>query len=101
MDQTGVVGAVSKRKQSGITLTQISESTKISVRSLQAIEDGDFKKLPGGVYNTNYIRQYARAIGFDESNLLAYYFEQTSPALSDPKNAGQPMALRDLSGRLA
>ena|SRR5437868_4608226 len=83
MNETGVLGAISKRKQQGITLAQISQTTKISVRSLQAIEDSDFKKLPGGVYNTNYIRQYARAIGFDESDLLAYYFERTSPSLTD------------------
>ena len=57
----------------GISLEQIAESTKISIRSLEAIEQGDFRKLPGGIYNTSYIRQYARAIEYDECALIAFY----------------------------
>ena len=72
MDKS-ILGLGTIRRNRGITLEEISASTKITVRSLQAIECGDFKKLPGGIYNTNYIRQYARAIDFDESELLNYY----------------------------
>ncbi len=68
-----ILGLATIRRNRGISLEQISASTKISVRSLQAIECGEFKKLPGGIYNTSYIRQYAKAIDFDESELLAYY----------------------------
>ena len=68
-----VLGLASIRRNRGLSLEQISKDTKISVRALQAIEQGEFKKLPGGIYNTSYIRQYARAIEFDESELLAYY----------------------------
>jgi len=67
-----ILGLASIRHNRGLSLEQISQSTKISKRSLQAIEEGEFKKLPGGIYNTSYIRQYARAIEFDESELLAY-----------------------------
>ena len=52
---------VSVRRSSGLTLQQISDSTKISMRYLQAIEDGTLGKLPGGVYTSNYLRQYAEA----------------------------------------
>ena len=68
-----VLGLASIRRNRGLSLEQISQNTKISVRALQAIEEGEFKKLPGGIYNTSYIRQYARAIEFDESELLAFY----------------------------
>jgi cytoskeletal protein RodZ len=61
------------RETKGISLREIAETTKISLRFLQAIEDGEFAKLPGGIYNTSYIRQYARAIDFEESELLACY----------------------------
>ena len=64
------------RHNRGISLHQIAESTKISVRSLEAIERGEFEKLPGGIYSTSYIRQYARAIDYDESALLAAYYNQ-------------------------
>jgi cytoskeletal protein RodZ len=61
------------RQNKGITLRDIAETTKISVRFLKAIEEEDFDQLPGGIYNTNYIRQYAREIGCEEGKLLAYY----------------------------
>jgi cytoskeletal protein RodZ len=68
-----ILGLATIRRNRGISLEQIAECTKISVRSLRAIEGGDFQKLPGGIYNTSYIRQYARAIDFDEAELLAFY----------------------------
>jgi cytoskeletal protein RodZ len=61
------------RQQRGISLGQIANSTKIGVRYLEGIEQGQFTKLPGGIYNTSYIRQYARAIGFPEDDLLDAY----------------------------
>src|SRR5260221_9705112 len=72
-DDTSVLGLTNIRRNRGISLEQIAAATKIGVRSLEAIERGDFRKLPGGIYSTSYIRQYARAIDYDESILLAYY----------------------------
>src|SRR5437660_3177504 len=74
-----VLGLASIRRNRGLSLEQISQSTKISTRSLRAIELGEFKKLPGGIYNTSYIRQYARAIDFDEGELLAVYYRAMNP----------------------
>ena len=61
------------RQHKGISLREIADSTKISIRFLKAIEEEDFEQLPGVIYNTSYIRQYAREIGYEESKLLAYY----------------------------
>jgi len=83
-----VLGLAEIRRNRGISLQQIAELTKIGVRSLEAIEQGDFCKLPGGIYNTSYIRQYARAIDYDESVLLAFYHQQTG-AMKDVSPAPQ------------
>jgi cytoskeletal protein RodZ len=56
-----------------MTLEEIAKSTRIASHYLQAIEAEEFEKLPGGVYSTSYIRQYARAIGYNESALLDQY----------------------------
>jgi cytoskeletal protein RodZ len=72
-DDKSLLALATIRHNRGISLHQIAESTKISVRSLEAIERGEFEKLPGGLYNTSYIRQYARAIDYDESAILAAY----------------------------
>jgi cytoskeletal protein RodZ len=83
-----ILGLATIRRNRSVSLEQISASTKISVRLLKAIECGEFKKLPGGIYNTNYIRQYARAIDFDESELLAYYHSAMGTA-SNAQVAGR------------
>ena len=80
MRDTSILGVKIWRQQKGISLETIAASTKLSVRHLEAIESGDFSRLPGGIYNTNYIKQYARAIEFDEADLLAFYQDTCSPA---------------------
>jgi cytoskeletal protein RodZ len=77
-EETSVLGLATIRRNRGVSLQQIASSTKISVRSLEAIERGEFRKLPGGIYNTSYIRQYARAIDYDEGALLEFYKQQMS-----------------------
>ncbi len=85
-----VLGLATIRRNRGISLEQIAESTKINIRSLKAIEGGDFKKFPGGIYNTSYIRQYAKAIDFDEAELLAFYRIQMGVASSSAENTAEP-----------
>jgi cytoskeletal protein RodZ len=65
------------RRKKGVSLQEISQATKIGVNYLRAIEDGEFAKLPGGIYSTSYIRQYARSIDSDEFELLERYYRAT------------------------
>ncbi len=65
---------ITVRRKKGISLKNISKATKICVNYLQAIEVGEFAILPGGIYSTSYIRQYARAIDYNESELLEWYY---------------------------
>jgi len=67
------------RKLAGVTLDEIAANTKISVRFLRAIEAGDYGQLPGGIFTTSYLRQYAAAIGYDESALLEHYQLKVNP----------------------
>jgi len=76
------------RRKAGVSLETISENTKISTRFLRAIESEEFEKLPGGVFSTSYIRQYASAIGFAETELLALYYARVAPL--EPELAEEP-----------
>lgn len=67
------------RRKKAVSLSDIAAATKIGLRYLEAIEHGNFKGLPGGVYNLSYIRQYARAVGYDENALVEYYREVAEP----------------------
>lgn len=71
------------RERKGISLQDIARTTKISTRYLEAIEKADFAQLPGGVFRTSYIRQYARAIEYDEWDLLCHYDSMVQP-LEEP-----------------
>lgn len=57
----------------GVTLDEISAATKISVRSLQALEEGHFSKLPGGIFTRSFIRAYAEYLGLDPETVVAEY----------------------------
>jgi cytoskeletal protein RodZ len=88
--------AAALRESRGIAIEDIAQTTKINPNYLRAIERGEFDILPGGVYNTSYIRQYARAIEFDEQELLEAY-GRTQPAETLPPKPHQSSLRRRLS----
>ena len=62
-----------EREQRGITLEEISATTKIGTRMLVALEQDHFDQLPGGIFNKGFIRGYARCLGLDEDQAIADY----------------------------
>src|SRR5215468_234807 len=59
-----------EREMRGVSLEEISGSTKIGTRSLKALEEEDFEKLPGGIFNKGFVRAYARFLGLDEEQAV-------------------------------
>ena len=83
----------SLRDFKGLTLQEIARATGIAPRYLEAIEQEEFATLPGGIYNTSYIRQYARAVGFSEAALLDRYHSrkvQAPVSLLMPPQSSRP-----------
>lgn len=62
-----------EREMRGVSLEEIASFTKISRRFLQAIEQDDFAKLPGGIFARSFIRSYVRYLGLDEERVMAEY----------------------------
>ena len=60
-----------EREMRGVSLEEISIATKISIRFLQAIENEEISKLPGGIFTRSFVRTYARYLGLDEERVLA------------------------------
>ncbi len=83
-----------------MTLEQIAESTKLSRRFLEAIEEGRFAELPGGVFSTSYIRQYAQATGYDAELILERYRQWCAPE-KDSGAAGEESCDAPKWGRFA
>ena len=53
------------REERGVSLRDIAERTKISVRTLEALERDDVARLPGGIFSRSIVRAYAETIGGD------------------------------------
>ena len=63
------------RIKRGLSLEEINETTKIRLDQLEAIEAGDFQRLPGEVYVKGFIMNFARAVGLDAHEVLQKYYE--------------------------
>jgi cytoskeletal protein RodZ len=74
-----------ERISRGIALEEITEATKISSRHLLALEEEQFRQLPGGVFNKGIVRSYARVVGLDEDAWVGRFMNayQQSGSVTD------------------
>ncbi|CAG7624132.1 RodZ domain-containing protein [Paenibacillus allorhizosphaerae] len=61
------------RMEKKISLDDLQETTKIRKRYLEAIEEGDYKIMPGNFYVRAFIKSYAEAVGLDPNEVLRLY----------------------------
>jgi cytoskeleton protein RodZ len=61
------------REAKGLTLQDIFARTRITVVNLDAIEQGQFHRLPAPVYARTFIKHYAQVIGMESRTLLDAY----------------------------
>ena len=61
------------RSDKRISLNEISRSTKIQVKYLEYLEQGNYDKLPADVYVKGFIRSYTDFLGMDERIFLRLY----------------------------
>ena len=61
------------REEKKISLKDVQEATKISMRYLEAIDRGDFNGIPGEVYRKGFLVNYANMIGLDGQEILQKY----------------------------
>lgn len=66
------------RESKNITLADISKQTRISIKYLQAIEQGTFDVLPQ-TYVRAFIKAYAEAIGLNAAEVMHKYDIQSTP----------------------
>jgi cytoskeletal protein RodZ len=64
-----------ERISRGIALSEIAAVTKISSRHLEALEQGKFRLLPGGILSKGIVRGYAGAVGLDPGDWTERFLE--------------------------
>ena len=62
-----------ERDVRGVSLREIAEGTKISVRFLQALEEDRLDVLPGGLFPRAFVRQYALFLGLDPEKVVTEF----------------------------
>ena len=62
-----------ERIRRGLTLEEVAKATKIRASFLQAIEKGEYKKLPSGTYVHGFVRNYAKFLGLPEYEILSLF----------------------------
>ena len=87
------------RESKGLTLKHVFERTRISVISLDAIEKEEFHLLPPPVFTKAFMKNYAKMLGCDSSEILARY-EQYLETLKEPSQKEEVKEPSDKPQRL-
>jgi cytoskeletal protein RodZ len=88
------------REARGITISEVSAQTRIATRYLEAIEENNYKPLPGGVFNKGFIKAYAKYVGVDEQEALSDYARiMAVHAESEDEGYKRPTVMTDDSRR--
>ncbi|MFC3533802.1 helix-turn-helix domain-containing protein [Vogesella facilis] len=74
----------SAREAQGLSLLDVVDRLKLSPRQLEAIEAGQFDRLPGVTFVRGFVRNYARFLELDSSGLMALLDEQFPPVKLEP-----------------
>ena len=75
-----------ERKLRQITLQEVAEGTKISIRSLESIEANRFTDLPAEVFLRGFVRSYAAYIGIDPEDVILRLEDDMAKSESEPQN---------------
>ncbi len=81
------VGHVLKeeRERKFFSLDEIEKSTKIRKELLQALEDGQYQKLPPQTFVQGFIKNYGKFLGLNTEKLLAVYRREFSEGKNPPR----------------
>ena len=77
-----------EREQRGVTVETICSATKVPIRHIRALEAGELRELPGGVFRRSFVRSYLGVLGLEEDPWMKR-FEQTcqESGLGEPAEA--------------
>ncbi|NLU44275.1 MAG: helix-turn-helix domain-containing protein, partial [Acholeplasmataceae bacterium] len=65
------------RKRKGLSIDEIAEGTGIRAQYIDALENGDYEKIPGDVFIKGFIRNYGNFLNLDGNALVEQYKNHT------------------------
>lgn len=73
-----------KREQKNISLSKVAEEIGVQQAYLEALEEGDYRKLPGEVYGRNFLKFYLEFLGLKKELLNLYKQEYEAWSREQP-----------------
>jgi Helix-turn-helix domain len=62
-----------EREMREVSLAEVTSGTRIGQRFLEALENEEWDKLPGGIFSRGFVRSIARYLGLNEEDLLSEF----------------------------
>ncbi len=62
-----------ERKKQGFSIDEVARATKIRMEFLEAIEKGEYKKLPSSAYAQGFVKNYVDYLGLPEKELIPLF----------------------------
>lgn len=78
-----------QREAREISLREIADRTKISLRYLQAMEDDRFEVLPAPIFAKGFLREYARYVGLSPDEVVNHYLSVQQPQADEEGHDGR------------
>jgi len=82
------------RQQYRMSYAEIAKATRIQAKYLEALENGEYEKLPAEVYIRGFLRSYARYLGLDDTAFLKLYDKEKNIRVNLGHEKIVPEALR-------
>ena len=67
------------REAKHLSVLEIADTTKISIDALEALEENDVARLPGGIFTRGFVRSYTAEVGLDPEQTLRDFLAQVPP----------------------
>lgn len=86
-----------RRSARSLTLDKVSQTIKIRMPFLEALERGEWDQLPGEVFVRGFVRRYAQYLGLDGDKLIAPYVALSDAPIEKKEAPSIPAAEQDVS----
>jgi cytoskeleton protein RodZ len=73
-----------ERTRQGLTVEAVAEKLRLRPYQVEALESGDFSRLPQGTFLRGFMKNYAKLLGIEPERVLAALNEQVPAAVADP-----------------
>lgn len=90
LDNSTSLGALlrAEREKRGLSLGEVAERLKLSLKQLSAIESDHWHQLPGTTFARGFVRSYARYLELDEQQMLQL-LDASLPTAAPAANVGE------------